>query len=184
MKSALLIAALVLVFFAACTTTTTAPMQSTNDHMGNHMGDHGSHMVSSEEEFVVEMIPHHQEAVDTSLLVLESTQNEELAQLAEEIVEAQEQEIAMMRGWLDEYYEGGYEPSYEPMMGDLESLSGEERDVAYIQGMIMHHMGAVMMARSVLALDPSSHVESFANEVIEAQTTEIAQLRSMLAGYE
>lgn len=183
MRLSLVIGALVLVFFAACTSS--APMQSMDHHMDAHAGHEGhAHGVASEEEFVVEMIPHHQEAVDTSLLVLESTQNEELAALAQEIIDAQQQEIAMMRGWLDEYYNGGFAPSYQPMMGDLESLSGEARDVAYIRGMIEHHMGAVMMARSVLELDPSSHVEEFANEVIEAQTTEIQQLERLLADYQ
>ncbi len=149
-----------------------------------HSGDMHAHMVSSEEEFVVEMIPHHQEAVDTSQLVLSSTQNPALAELAEEIIFVQEEEIAMLEQWLDEYYDGGFEASYQPMMGDLAALEGEERDVAYIEGMIMHHMGAVMMAHSVLELDPSEHVYAFANEVIETQSTEILELERLLEDYQ
>ena len=183
-----LLLALLVVFVAGCASPTvdtqSASSPDAHPHAGMHGEDMHAHLVSSEEEFVVEMIPHHQEAVDTSRLVLESTQNADLALLAGEIIRVQEEEIALLEQWLVEHYDGGYEASYQPMMGDLAALEGEARDVAYIQGMIEHHMGAVMMARSVLELDPSSHVESFANEVIEAQSTEIAELNRLLEGYQ
>lgn len=141
------------------------------------------HSVESEEEFIVEMIPHHQEAVDTSLVVLESTQNDDLRALAQDIVAAQENEISMMNGWLNNWYDGGYEASYENMMPDLESLEGAERDVAYIEGMIMHHMMAVMMAEQVIELDPRAEVADFAQDGIEVQSREIAQMQEMLSQY-
>ena len=141
------------------------------------------HSVSSEVEFVVEMIAHHQEAVDTSRLVLETTQNPRLAALAQDIIVEQEAEIALMNQWLVEYYGGGFAASYEPMMGDLSVLVGEERDVAYLEGMIAHHLGALDMARSVLELDPSSRVAVLANDIIESQSTELVVLNQLLWEY-
>lgn len=154
------------------------PMGGDNMPMGDMM-----HNVESEEEFIVEMIPHHQEAVDTSVVVLSSTQNEDLQVLAQDIIDAQENEISMMNGWLDEWYDGGYEASYQNMMPDLESLEGADRDVAYIEGMIMHHMMAVMMAKQVIALEPREEVAQFAQDVIDVQSREIAQMREMLEQY-
>ena len=49
--------------------------------MNHSMMDHGS-MVTSEEGFVVNMIPHHQEAVDTARLVVAKGEIAELKKLA------------------------------------------------------------------------------------------------------
>ena len=166
-----------LVLFAGCAQTQTMPMDH-DMHGGHHMMD-----VDSEEAFVVEMIPHHQEAVDTSRIIVENSDNAELVDLAQRIIVAQQEEIDMMQGWLTQYYDGGYEANYQEMMGDLSSLEGDELDVAYIQGMIMHHRMAVMMARQVLALEPSDHVEEFALDVVSVQTAEINELQGLLEQY-
>ncbi len=151
--------------------------------MQGNMGDMPDMHVSSEEEFIVEMIPHHQEAVDTSLVIINNTENEDLRDLARRIVDAQRREIDMMEGWLDQYYDGGYEPDYQKMMPPLKQMSGEQQDIAYLRGMIRHHMMAVMMARQVLQLDPSERVEEFARNVTEVQTSEIREMRRMLQDY-
>ena len=52
-------------------------------------------------DFVKGMIPHHQGAIDMAKTVMAFGKNPEIRKLAEDIVRAQESEIAMMKGWLE-----------------------------------------------------------------------------------
>ncbi|MFT4250414.1 MAG: DUF305 domain-containing protein [Candidatus Woesearchaeota archaeon] len=168
----------VLVFLVGC-----VGVYETHEEAEHAVHDPHIHAVSSEQEFLVEMIPHHQEAVDTSQVIVDSSQNPSLVALAQGIIDEQVAEIAFMTSLL-ERYDAELVSSYRPMMGDLSLLRGNSLDVAYITGMIAHHQAAIVMARSVLELRPSEEVFVLANNIIESQTTEVFLLREFLSEYE
>lgn len=87
-----------------------APESDLSDMMhmsGMHMseGDMDSmrHAEDVDMEFMEQMIPHHESAVEMARNILETTEREELRDLAEAVIEAQTREIEQMREWMDEW---------------------------------------------------------------------------------
>ncbi len=178
----LLVGALLVSACANVTVNAPPTQQSPSTSQGMPSGMmHNMQPITSEYEFIREMIPHHQEAVDTAKLTLQTTQNPQLKELLENVVRAQEAEITMMEGWLATWYpQQSTKSSYQPMMGDLSALSGTARDTAFLQGMIMHHEMAVSMASDVLQLEPRSEVKALALNIVATQNEEIGRMKSML----
>lgn len=148
--------------------------------------DHGMMMVQSEQEFLEGMIPHHQEAVDTAKAVLErGGSTPEIKKLAQDIVTAQEKEITLMKAWYQNWYNKPYKENagdYQAMMRDLGSLSGAALDRVFLEDMIMHHMGAIMMAQSVRPYIEHKEITDLTQAIVATQTVEIELMRRLLSG--
>jgi uncharacterized protein (DUF305 family) len=57
-----------------------------------------------DQRFIQAMIPHHQGAVMMAQDALQNAERQEIKDLAQEIITAQEGEIAQMNMWLQEWY--------------------------------------------------------------------------------
>ncbi len=64
------------------------------------------------------------------------------------------------------------------MMSGLEGKTGDAFDHAFIDEMIVHHQGAVQMAEAALRNAKHEEIKQLARAIIDAQTAEIAQMRS------
>ena len=142
------------------------------------------------------MIPHHEQAILMSELAIAISENPQIISLARQIKGAQAPEIEQMKLWQDSGDPGhmgndmmeDFDEAGHGMMGmldegeisELERAKGVEFDRLFLQGMIAHHEGAIDMAEMIV---DSSNAESAAlgKAIIESQTVEIAEMRTLLA---
>lgn len=138
--------------------------------------------ITDEKVFITEMIPHHQEAIDTSKIVLAQTQDPELKKFTQDVIDAQSKEVTQMKGWLKSWFNEEYitNTNYMPMMGDLSKFEDKALDKMYVEGMIRHHQGAIDMAQKVLTLNPRPEIKKMANDIISVQQTEVNTLQQWL----
>lgn len=144
-----------------------------------------TNFTSTDLMFAEMMIPHHEQAVAMSELALERSQNPEVIALAEQILDAQATEIKKMKTWGDLNLESH---AGHMMMGMLTSAqmsalaasTGPEFDRLFLEGMIVHHEGAIQMAQMVTQ-STNSEAKELGEEIVVSQTAEIELIQKLLA---
>lgn len=150
--------------------------------MGGMGSMHGDMQVTSEVDYLAEMVLHHEEAI-AAAEELQRSDRPEMREFGEAIVSSQSAQVSQMQGWLDEWYpDRGAAPDYDPMMRDLTDLSGDQLDRVFLQDMIGHHMAAVMMSQRLLMQDLAEHdeVAELAESIRDEQHAEIFQMQEWL----
>jgi len=78
-----------------------------HEHAGDQMCFPSVSTGSVDEDFMRNMIPHHQMAVDMAKKELAEGTDPVARKLAEDIIAAQEKEIALMQGWVENRAQDG-----------------------------------------------------------------------------
>lgn len=146
---------------------------------------------AEDEMFISMMMVHHQQAVEMSETLLgKNNVQQEVADLAAEIKDAQAPEIATLKKWQNKL---GLKEGMDHAMGkedgmvsseDLEKLakaSGEQAAVLYLEQMIAHHEGAVKMAKEEVSTGKFQPAVDMAKDIVTAQDKEIVLMKSLLA---
>ncbi|USX44777.1 DUF305 domain-containing protein [Dietzia kunjamensis] len=156
--------------------------------------------------FVRMMIPHHEQAIEMSDIILaKSDIPADITALAEKIKAEQAPEIDQMTAWLDQWGQPpgprdghrGHGGGGMPVMGnDMSMMDGmlsadelqqlfdaEGTDAArlYLEQMIAHHEGAIDMAQGEVSDGTYQPTVALARSIIDTQQQEIARMREMLA---
>ncbi|MEI3866396.1 DUF305 domain-containing protein [Microbacterium sp. CCNWLW134] len=165
--------------------------------------DHGNDSSSSEPAadfndadvmFAQMMIPHHQQAVEMSDMVLAKDGIDDgVRELAEDIKAAQQPEIDQLEAWLGEWeadmpdmdsMEGmdhGGGMMSEDDMAALEATTGTEASRLFLEQMIVHHEGAIDMAQDQVDNGQDPEAVEMAQTIIDTQTAEITTMQELLA---
>lgn len=137
-------------------------------------------------QFIDGMIPHHQGAVMMADHILERGQSSELKAMAQRMKTSQNQEIERMRAARQALTgSGDTPPMNDPhMIADMMrmmQLSGDTLDRAFLQDMIPHHAGALIMSHRALPNLQRPDMQELANQILDSQAREIGELNKMLS---
>jgi uncharacterized protein (DUF305 family) len=149
--------------------------------------------------FAQMMVPHHEQAIDMSDLILaEDGVDSQITDLATQIKEAQGREIEQPTTWLDEW--GAPDPDsmgmdhgsrgdgpMDGMMSEddmqaLEDAEGAEAGRLFLEQMIDHHEGAIEMAQTEVDNGDHEGAVEMAGNIVSSQTSEIETMEGLLAG--
>jgi uncharacterized protein (DUF305 family) len=140
--------------------------------------------------FAVEMVMHHQQAIEMSdTLLAKDGVHPDVVALAERIKAAQGPEIETMNQWLEDWGQdadmggmdhGGGMMSEEDMAA-LEEADGETASSLFLEQMITHHQGAIDMAKTQLDNGQNPDAVALAQKIVEDQTAEITEMQGLLA---
>lgn len=147
-------------------------------------------------QFMQGMIHHHAQALDMTALVPERSEREDMKRLALRIELSQQDEIGMMQGWLEARGEPAPAVHDHDMPGmplmpgmltaeqmqELAGARGPEFDRLFLEGMIRHHGGALVMVDALYATPDAgqeSVISAFAAEVVADQSAEIGRMNAM-----
>jgi uncharacterized protein (DUF305 family) len=177
----------------------------TGDGHGDH--DHASTSQTAEGaaahnnadvQFATGMIPHHQQAVVMSDIILAKQGiDPRVVQLATQIKAAQGPEITTMQQWLTDWrvpasgHEGhdmgGNSAMHEGMgmmtdqqLEQLRQAQGVDATRQFLSGMIAHHEGAVKMAQTEVDTGQAEAAVHLAHQIIESQQREIDTMKQIL----
>jgi uncharacterized protein (DUF305 family) len=147
--------------------------------------------------FMQGMIGHHAQAVEMVDLLRTRTSRKDMQLLGQRIALSQEDEIKMMRRWLE--VRGQDVPGPHAMhmhgatlmpgmltpeeMDRLAQAKGEEFDRLFLEGMIKHHGGALTMVQELFATPGAgqeAEIFAFASDVDADQRMEIDRMAGML----
>ncbi len=163
------------------------------DHNGaDHAADHATDHDAADVAFATAMIPHHQQAIVVSDIVLgKEGIDARVVDLARQIKAAQDPEITTMRQWLQDWgapapvAHEGHDMGAMGMMSEqqleqLRQAQGVDAARLFLDGMIAHHEGAVKMSQTEVDSGKSDAAVHLARQIIETQQREIDTMKQIL----
>lgn len=181
---------------------TTAINTSDNKQMNHGSGmnhsmtmDLGPADANYDLRFIDAMIPHHQGGVEMAKVALQQSQRPQIKKLANDIIKAQNKEIAELKQWRQAWYpKAADQPmAYDAQMGHMMEMSSEQIkgmmmsmdlgaadaqfDLRFINAMIPHHEGAVTMAQDALSKSQRPEIKKLAQNIINSQHKEMEQMK-------
>ncbi|PIV90741.1 hypothetical protein COW46_01185 [Candidatus Gracilibacteria bacterium CG17_big_fil_post_rev_8_21_14_2_50_48_13] len=172
----------------------TLSMPSTGETMsgismtGFVLSEHDDHsmMIHSDQEFLVEMVAHHQEAVDASKKLLSMGPTKpQVRSLLSNIITNQDEEIRSMGKMYAQWYGEPLPVSttYAPMMRSLAYVSPRDAERQFVEDMVKHHEHAIVMAQMIYSITDRPELRTLAENIVRDQSKEITMMRDWLSAW-
>lgn len=144
---------------------------------------------SPEVNFSRDMATHHAQAVEMALIARDRSSDEELRRFALDIMLTQQAQIGQMQGWLAAWGRPltGVQPTMQmpgmatqQQINELVALPVAEMEASFLQLMIRHHQGGIMMAEDALRRTKRTEVVQLAQAIVNSQQSEIDYMQDLL----
>ena len=139
---------------------------------------------SADQTFVAQMVPHHQlgiEMIDSAVLRSDDVR---LRKLVFQMQSYHEHELHQLSSRLQEWkimeakvFPGLIEPS---RLAKVDQLAGPAFDNAWLQAMIEHHEGAVVIGKNEITSGQITDLKVMAKKIVDIQQAEILQMQRLL----
>jgi uncharacterized protein (DUF305 family) len=145
--------------------------------------------------FIDSMVMHHQGAVNMAQEALQKSKRPEMKKLAQDIITAQKQEIEQLKQWRTTWYPNAAPTpmAWSAKMGHMMAMSEDteqsmmmkmdlgkadtEFDLRFIDAMVPHHEGALVMAKDALSKTKRPEIEKLSQDILTSQEQEIEQIK-------
>lgn len=143
--------------------------------------------------FIVQMIPHHEAAIQMSENILRYTTLEPLQRIAQNIITMQTESIASMEAVLEDcgkrvntrrdlrLYRIRYQNITQTMFCRMKNAEATNKiDADFMREMIPHHEGAVQMSENALRYPICPQLTPILNAIITSQKQGIEEMQQLL----
>lgn len=145
--------------------------------------------------FISNMIPHHQGAIDASEMLLKHSKNQRARAQAQAIIKEQKAEIKEFESLIPQLQEQKklYSPKevtlfnnqaktdMEAMMKAMNETKLHNRiDYDFLSSMIPHHQGAIDASKQILQYTQNEQIKTIAKHIIQTQEKEIETFKTIL----
>lgn len=147
--------------------------------------------------YLVNMIPHHQGAVDSSKMMLGMSKDKKIQAIAQNIITSQEKEIAEFTALVEtlkkekkaapkaadlKKFDTEAKASMDKMMEEMSAVAPSgDINKDFLSGMISHHMGAVVSSKQILKQTTDPRIKKIAETIIAAQEKEIKEFKQLIS---
>lgn len=143
--------------------------------------------------FITQMIPHHQAAIEMSKNILQYTTCMPLQNIASNIITMQTQSIENMRAVLDEcsalsnscrdlcLYQRHFENIAHTMFTEMDTACATNQiNADFMREMIPHHRGAIRMSENALRYNICPELKPILDSIITSQRKGIREMQRLL----
>lgn len=143
--------------------------------------------------FIVQMIPHHEAAIRMSKNILAYTDDQEIMQIAENIISMQTKGIENMReiqNFCRRYrnsrgdlyrYQNALQPIFDAMFSEMQNAYSDHYvNCTFMREMIPHHEGAVRMAKLTLSCRICPQLRPILQSIVQEQEQGIREMKELL----
>lgn len=155
---------------------------------GAEQDDDGDLPNDADMMFAVMMVPHHEQAIELSRILAATPGIDQFSTaLAAFIERDQAREIADMQAWTDAWHRAGIMDhdangvmagmATPEQIAALDAAEGLAAEKLFLDLMIAHHEGALVMAKEVVAAGTNSYIRALAKHIASEQEREIEAMR-------